>query len=173
MYKALFLAVIVLLAAACSSDNSELPTPTPPSPPSALDLFQRYVAAMNAANIEAAVALFSTDAILEPGGPGGGGRCQGARCVGRDAIRAQLQGQISDQHKLTFVSGGVAGDDASGYYELRSRMTAASGTERLIFEFRVQTRSSQINAMAFTPNLNDPATASFFEGRRGMPTQGQ
>ena len=62
-----------------------------------LDLFERYVAAVNAGDLNAALAVFSGDASISPGGLGAA-VCPNGVCTGRPAIRALVQGQIADQH---------------------------------------------------------------------------
>jgi hypothetical protein len=85
--------------------------------------------------------------------------------LGKEAIRGQLEAQASNGHQVTLLQSQTASTTATGKYALRSRSIAATGIDRIVFDFRIEEKAGSISLLTFSPDLGDPTTAAFFAGR--------
>ena len=164
-----FLGVIVLLALAAAFFFQPNQASRANASLAPLDLFQRYVAAVNAGDLNGALAVFSDDASISVGGLGAA-VCPNGVCTGRAAIRALLQGQIADQQQITLMFAETAPDriTLAGRVSVRSRQAAAAGRDLLIFNFQLAEVSGLIAKVTLVP---DDATGRFLQQREVAPFQ--
>ena len=156
------------------------PTRESAAAPDPAELFDQFATALSSGDVTGALALFSSDAVMEltaasgPGpGPGSGsgsgpgpggpvdGPCPQGLCVGPEAIGTQLELQVKEGHELTLISAAGSVNRLFGSYELRSIATKQLGVERIIINFVLEETGGEISRFSFGPDMNDAETVSF------------
>ena len=128
-------------------------------------IFRQYADAVNAGDVDGALALFTEDATWVRGG-----RCPPGACAGQAAVRAELEKDVADHHQIDIVDTQVSDNVLTARVELRTDGTRAAGVERIIQVFTVEFRGDKISALQARPDLTDPQTSTL-AGRR-LPTTG-
>ena len=116
-------------------------------------LVEQYLAAISAGDVDAAVALFTDDVVLE------GDVCNLDACVGIDAARASTEQDVEDQINLTLASAEVIDGTVTGTVELRSPELTQFGIERLVFALTAEVRDGKIARINAELDLTDSETA--------------
>jgi ketosteroid isomerase-like protein len=123
-------------------------------------LVEQYVEATDRDDLDAAMALFTDDAVLRVQGQRQGGNlCDDSPCVGKDAIRRELE-RRRGLHDLQVVDVRVAGNVVTARVEIRSDRTRASGVERAVHIRVFELRGDRIASVEERVDLGDPQTAS-------------
>lgn len=113
--------------------------------------------AINAGDLDAALALFHDDAVYETPS------CPDGRCQGLPAIRDILATFIADGLRITSLAPFVAdGNEVQGRSQSESDGLRAAGVERIVVEVFATVRDGKFSRYAVVPDINDPETASLF-----------
>lgn len=113
--------------------------------------------AINAGDLEAAVALFHDDAVYETPS------CPDGSCQGLPAIRDILATFIADDLRITSLAPFVAdGNEVRGRSESASDGLRAAGVDRIVVEVFATVRDGKFARYAVVPDINDPQTAALF-----------
>ncbi|MCH8994650.1 MAG: nuclear transport factor 2 family protein [Chloroflexi bacterium] len=128
-------------------------------------IFRQYADAVNAGDVDGALALFTEDATWVRGG-----RCPPGACAGQAAVRAELEKDVADHHQIDIVDTQVSDNVLTARVELRTDGTRAAGVERIIQVFTVEFREDKISALQARPDLTDPQTSTLADRR--LPTTG-
>ena len=128
-------------------------------------IFRQYADAVNAGDVDGALALFTEDATWVRGG-----RCPPGACAGQAAVRAELEKDVADHHQIDIVDTQVSDNVLTARVELRTDGTRAAGVERIIQVFTVEFRGDKISALQARPDLTDPQTSTLADRR--LPTTG-
>ncbi len=111
---------------------------------------EAFVAAFNSGDVDAAVALFAEDAVIES---------PRNTFVGLTEIRDDLQGEVDNGNNITIVSIEVSGSSVTTTQEIRNPRIEALGVERIIRIATFEVRDGKIVSLAQAPDLSDPQTA--------------
>lgn len=128
-------------------------------------LAQRDMAAQSHGDVAAALALYSDDAIIQ-----GGGLCW-APCVGKAAIRKELERRVEAKNHATIVGEYVSGNVAVVKSEVRLGSIEKSGVrqdiqwspgvDRIIVWNIYEVRGGKIAVVTLVGQRTDPQTAHF------------
>ncbi len=145
--------------------------PSAPTPAAAdpATVVRRYFDTRNRYDIAGTLALV-TDDVRIIGGP----RCtEASPCVGKDAVRTDLQSFIA-QHTQTTIVGTpqVAGTTVRVRIEARADNISAAGVDRFINDTTLEVRDGLIASARGVPDQSDPQTAQFVEYQRTHPQPG-
>lgn len=147
-------ATVVGLAVTLFAATASAQTPTPGQVDPAA-LAQQQIDALNAGNLDAAMAFFTNDAVWQ-----GSGGCLAA-CVGTAAVRAEWAAFVADHLHVTTISSQVSGSTVTGVREAASDYIRAAGVERIRFSFTLEVRGDKIASIRLVIDASDPQTATF------------
>jgi len=120
---------------------------------SPLSVVQAYVDDFNRGDVTAAVMQFASDAqFITPLG-----RC--SPCVGRDAIRAKLEGAVAAKTQLSMTNPRTSGDTVTAPSSLTSPQLPP-GVTRALGTFTATVRDGQIVRSTMEYDASDPQTAA-------------
>ena len=128
-------------------------------------IFRQYAEAVNAGDVDGALALFTEDATWVRGG-----RCPPGACAGQAAVRAELETEVANNHRSDIIDIQVTDSTLTARAEFQTDRTREAGVERIVLAYTVELRGDQISALQARPDLTDPQTAAFTGGR--LPTTG-
>ena len=151
---ALPIAVAVGLLTMIAATTAQAQTPTTAQDLTAI--FRQFTDAVNAGDVDVALATFTEDATWVRGG-----RCPPGGCTGQAAIRGELEKDVADHHRIDIVDTQVSGSTLTARVELRTDGTRAAGVERIIQMFTVEFRGDKMSALRARPDLTDSQTAAF------------
>jgi hypothetical protein len=140
-----------MLAVACVACT----TSPPPASPSAV--FDRYVAAVHAADMAAVRALIDP-AVERSDFVGCRPEMDNAACLAH-YVEVTV---VAPHARLTELQRRVEGDTVSADLEVRSPLYAKAGVERIVGRDVLRVRGGRIVAFRFVPDFSDDATAVFF-----------
>lgn len=126
--------------------------------PVALD--RASVEALNRGDVAAAVALFTDDVVLQAGA-----RCGQTPCVGKDAVRQEMEREVAQHLHLTHSVIQVSGLTVLAGDEIREDDTQVPGPdpiERLVVKTTIEVRGDKIASIRSMPDPSDNQTARFF-----------
>ena len=137
------------------SGKTTTPTagPTATATASPLSVVQAYIDGVNRGDVTAAVMQFSSDAQFIT--PVGG--C--SPCVGRDAIRAKLEGAVAAKTQLSITNPQISGDTVTTPASLTSPQLPP-GVNRAVGTFTATVRDGQIVRSTMEYDASDPQTAA-------------
>lgn len=123
-------------------------------------VFLRYVAIVNAGDLEGLRKLLSED-IARPGYP-----CP-ARVSNRDCVVEWVGGSVIQQHGWITPTTSLAidGDAAYAGIEIRTELVRRSGVERLVGIDKVRVRDGKIIELRFLHNPLDEQTSRYYAWR--------
>src|SRR5919109_4550131 len=150
-------AAILILVATTSALAQEDP----------LAVQQQLLDALARGDVAGALALFADDAVIDaPSGP-----CLPAPCVGKAAIRQDLERLASDKsRRVTPLSAHVAGPVVVTRFDVRSDAVRAAGVERIIVWAIREMRGDKIASIrCCLAERTDPQTARYLEWERTHP----
>jgi len=133
-------------------------------------LGQQQVDALNAGNLDAAMAFFTADAVWQ-GTPG----CLAAPCVGTAAVRAEWATFVADHLRITVISSQVSGNTGTGVIEAASDSIRAAGVQRVRLSFTEEWRGDKIASVHLVIDATDPQTATFlayYAAQAQLPSTG-
>jgi ketosteroid isomerase-like protein len=128
---------------------------------------QQLLEALARGDVAGALALFADDAVIDaPSGP-----CLPAPCVGKEAIRQDLERLVADKsRRVTPLSTHVAGPLVVTRFDARSDTIRTAGVERIIVWAIREMRGDKIASIrCCLAERTDPQTARFLEWERTHP----
>jgi hypothetical protein len=159
-------AMAVGLAVTLFAATASAQTPTPGQ----VDLVargQQWLDALNAGNLDAAMAFMTDDAVWE-----GTGGCLAAPCVGTAAVRAEFATFAPDHVHVTVISSQVSGNTVTGKVEAASDTIRAAGVERIVLSYTVEWRGDKIASNRLALDTSDAQTATFLASLAAVPSTG-
>ena len=129
-------------------------------------VFLSFIDTRNRGDVDGALALM-TDDIRLVGGP----RCtEAAPCIGKEAVRADVQNYIPTYHvQATPVdSPQVSGTTVRARLAVRSDDSRAAGVDRFINNATVEMRDGKIASFRVVPDVSDPQTAQYLVYQRAQ-----
>lgn len=117
--------------------------------------------ALERGDIDAALALFTDDAVIDSQS----GDCARAPCVGRAAIRKDLLRYLADpSRRVSLIDTHVAGNVLVTRFEARSATMQRAGVERIVLWGIREMRGDKIaTSRCCLPERTDPQTIRFLE----------
>jgi hypothetical protein len=143
------------LAAALTAPLVACTTSPLVAPPAAV--FDRYLAAVHAADMPAVRALISPE-VERSDFIGCRPEMDNAACLAH-YIEATV---VKPRARLTELRRGVDGDTVDALVEVRSPLYTQAGLERIVGRDIVRVRDGRIVGFRFVPDFSDEATAAFF-----------
>jgi ketosteroid isomerase-like protein len=123
-------------------------------------LVEEYIEATDRDDLNAVLALFTDDAVLQVQGQRQGGHlCDDSPCVGKDAIGREHE-RRQGLHDLQLVDVQVSGNVVTAVVEIRSDRTQASGVSRARHIWVFELRGDKIASLEERVDLGDPETVS-------------
>lgn len=162
MNRSLTISLGALAGAFCVAVSAPAPAQTDPALLAAQDM-----AAESHGDVDAALALYSDDATVQ-----GGGLCW-TPCVGKAAIRKELERRVEATNHATIVGKYVSGNVAVVKTEVRvgsdeksgpgSSVQWSPGVDRLAVWNLYEARDGKIAFVTLVGERTDPQTARFIE----------
>ena len=122
---------------------------------------QQLLDALAQGDVGGALALFTDDAVIDAQS----GLCAAAPCVGKTAIRKDLERIVADKRRrVTPINTYVSGNFMVTRFEARSSITEKAGVDRIILWGIREIRGDKIAASrCCLPERTDPQTAHFLQ----------
>jgi len=135
------------------------------------DVQQQLLSALARGDVSAALALFTDDAVIDSQS----GLCTDAPCVGKAAIRKDLERVVADKsRRVTPLNTYVGGNVLVTRFEARSATIQGAGVERVILWGIREMRDGKIAALrCCLPERSDAQTARFIEWEEAHPSTGE
>jgi len=159
-------ATVVGLAVTLFAPTASAQTPTP-GQVDPVTLGQQWLDALNAGNLDAAMAFFTDDAVFQ-----GSRGCLAAPCVGTAAVRAEFATFVADHLRVTVISSQVSGNTVTGKVEAASDTIRAAGVERIVLSYTVEWRGDKIASNRLVLDASDAQTATLLASLAAMPSTG-
>ena len=118
-------------------------------------LSQQELQALNAGDVDGAVALFTEGAVLE-----GTQGCL-TPCVGREAIRLEFESLVADGTHSTVLDAKVSGNTVTRMVETTSNSIKAAQLDRIVVKEILEFTGNKIFSMKIQPDLTDEQTNAF------------
>jgi hypothetical protein len=115
--------------------------------------------AINAGDVSGAVVLFAEDATYHISD--GVGQCSVTPCVGREAIRRELERQVGVHSRFAPLGGDVTGTHVIGLWDIRSDRVQSAGAQRILGVLTTEMRGDRITSMRIALVRDDPQTQQF------------
>ena len=119
---------------------------------------EAFVAAMNSGDVDAAVALFAEDGVID---------LPNKTFAGLTEIRGDLQETVDNGVNITIVSVEVSGSSVTTTQEIRNPQIEAFGIDRIIRIATFEVRDGKIVSLAQMPDTSDPGYPAFPTGADG------
>lgn len=135
------------------------------------DVQQQIQSALSHGDISAALALFTDDAVIDAQS----GLCADNPCVGKDAIRKDLERLAADKtRRITVLNTYAAGNMLVTRFEARSATIEKAGFERIVLWSIREMRDGKIASIrCCLPERTDSQTARFVQWEEQHPAVGQ
>ena len=129
---------------------------------------EQLLGALTRGDVPAALALFTEDAVIDAPS----GLCARAPCVGKAAIRKDLEQYVTDKsRRVTTVGTYLSGNVLVTRFEARSATIQKAGVERIILWGIREMRGDKIaSSRCCLPERTDPQTARFLEWDYAHPS---
>ena len=125
------------------------------APSSAEQLVRQYFEARNSGDVDAALALFNDDAVYQ----GGTGVCMASPCVGKEAIRQEIE-RLTAGSRAAIVESQASGSTVNVRIQISGGATMrAAGVDRVVNVVDVQVRDGKIASFSVRNDQTDPQTA--------------
>ena len=157
MNRSIFFAT---LSASLLAFATSTPAPAQVDPAS---LAEQDLAAESRGDVAAALALYRDDAIVQYGG-----LCW-SPCVGKAAIRKELERRVAAKNQFKTVGKYVSGNVVVVQTELRIGYIEKSGVDRVIVWSIYEVTGDKIAVATLVGQRTDPQTARFIEWFRSQP----
>jgi ketosteroid isomerase-like protein len=135
-------------------------------PADAGTLYRQFLEAQNRGDVAAQLALLTDDAVIVA--DFAGGLCTPtAPCVGKAAIRRELERRVAAGAQSMIPAFQLSGDTATARIELRNPVTRSAGIERAILVNTIVARGGRIASVRSLLDTADPQTAGAVAVLRG------
>jgi hypothetical protein len=155
IFSALFAAKLAVSVPASAQDYG-LATVNPAS------LAEQDLAAETRGDVTAALALYADGAIIQYGG-----LCW-TPCVGKEAIRKELERRVEAKNRWKVVDKFVSGNVAVIKAELQIGYIESSGVDRVVIWNIYEVKGDKIAVATLSGQRTDPQTARFIEWSRAQ-----
>jgi hypothetical protein len=152
--------ISLLLSASLLALAMSTPAPAQVDPAA---LAEQDLTAESRGDVAAALALYSDNAIVQYGG-----LCW-SPCVGKAAIRKELEGRVAAKNQFKIIGKYVSGNVAVVQTELRIGYIEKSGVDRIIVWNIYEVTGEKIAVATLVGQRTDPQTARFIEWFRSQP----
>jgi len=135
------------------------------------DVQVQIVNALSRGDVATALGLFTDDAVIDAQS----GFCTDKPCVGKDAIRKDLERLAADKtRRITLLNTYAAGNVLVTRFEARSATIQSAGLDRIVLWSIREMRGGKIAALrCCLPERTDSQTARFVEWEEQHPAAGQ
>jgi hypothetical protein len=135
------------------------------------DVQQQLQSALSRGDVAAALALFTDDAVIDAES----GLCADTPCVGKDAIRKDLERLAADKSRhITVLNTYAAGNVLVTRFEARSATIQNAGLDRIVLWSIREMRGGKIASIrCCLPERTDSQTARFVQWEEQHPAAGQ
>ncbi len=124
-------------------------------------IMQKYFDARARGDLDAALALWADDAVID-----GGGRCRKSPCVGKAAIRKRFEYLAKVKAKVNPVATYASGNVVTIRLEVRHNLTQKAGVERVINWNIYEVKGGKIVSQRTLKERTDPQTARYEKWRK-------
>ncbi len=124
-------------------------------------IIQKYTDARARGDVDAALALWADDGVID-----GGFGCRKSPCVGKAAIRKRIERLAKSKSKPTINAIYPSGNVVTVRQEVRHRLTRKAGLERLINWNIYEVKGGKIVSKRVLRERTDPQTARYIKWRR-------
>ncbi|HEU0073523.1 MAG TPA: hypothetical protein VFS30_05880 [Dehalococcoidia bacterium] len=125
-------------------------------------LIAQHVDALNAGDVEGVLATFTEDGVVADVGV-----CAASPCVGKEAIRKEMDRRVNIKVNFRVFSlrenPGTGPGTGLGRAEIRATNITACGQERILADFEVHTEGDLISYFAVRFDRADAQTAAFLK----------
>ena len=129
------------------------------------DLYRQFIEAMNRRDVDAALALYTDDATIVADVPGT--LCPApAGCVGKAAIRRELELRVASGAQFAIPQAQVTGDTAIAQIEVRNPGLQQAGIDRILTVVNIVERGGKIASVRASLDTNDPGSARLLAALR-------
>lgn len=128
---------------------------------------QGALQALNRGDVSGAIVLFTEDATYWFSD--GVGLCSAAPCVGREAIRRELERQVSHHARFVPLGGESTGTHSIGLWDIRSDRVQQAGAQRILGVIVAEVRGDRIASLRITLVRDDPQTQTFLNWLQTQP----
>ena len=127
------------------------------------ELFQQFVDALNADDVDGMLAVFADDAVVS----GATFACVFSPCVGLDAIQRFAEGEVVANVDITIISSETSGNSVTGQMEKTFDIAEEKGLDRIIISFTAEVTDGAISSLVLAFDLEDEQTAAHVAGPPG------
>ncbi|MBI2320964.1 MAG: nuclear transport factor 2 family protein [Chloroflexi bacterium] len=127
-------------------------------------LLRQHYEARNRDDAAAALESFTDDAVFEVA------TCRPA-CVGKEAIRRELEGGVAVHRRQTISNLQVSGNTVTFRIESRTDNIRAAGLERIVASATAEFRDGKIAILRSVQDMSDPQTAQFVAWQQARRVQ--
>lgn len=128
-----------------------------------LSLAERDLVAESRGDADAALALYSDDAIVQYGG-----LCW-TPCIGKSAIQKEVERRIGAKNEWKIIAKYLSGNAAVVQTELKIGYIEASGVDRVLVWIIYEVKGDKIAAATLVGQRTDPQTAQFIKWSASQP----
>ena len=121
------------------------------------ELFQQFVDALNAGDIDGILAVFADDAEVS----GATFACIFIPCVGLDAIQRFAEGEVLTNVNFTIISSETSDSTVTGQMEKTADVTEAAGVDRVIISFTAEVTDGAITSLNLEFDHDDEETFAY------------
>jgi ketosteroid isomerase-like protein len=161
---ALMLIAVVALAA-CAAQPTPTPVPSTPAP-DLVALFRQYMDS-HSGDLNETLALLTDDAVVN-----GMGLCAPSPCVGKDAIRKDIERGLAAHTQHTSFDAQASGNTVTARIGHRNDASRAAGIDQYVVLVTIEFRGGKIASMTRKYDLSDPQTVAYarFQQQQAQPT---
>ncbi len=123
-------------------------------------IVEKYRNALNRGDVDAVLALFADDAVVEAGPV-----CNRTPCVGKAAIRKRIELMVKMKAKNTITANYPSGNVVTSLVEHRMNQLPQAGVERIKFWAIYEIKGDKILSLRSIRERSDPQTARYFKWR--------
>jgi hypothetical protein len=147
--------------------NRTTGTPNTAAENQALATHLRQMRSIARGNGADAMSLFADEAVYWVSDGVGG--CSATPCVGREAIRSEVERQIGLHSRFVPLGGDVDSSVVTGLWEIRSDRVTAAGSERLLGVVTSDLRGDRVASLRIALVRDDPQTLRFITWLQTQP----
>lgn len=132
-------------------------------------VFRQFLEAHNRGDVAASLSLFTDDAVFDVGA----GFCTAAPCVGKEAIRRELERQLADQVRYGLLTAQSSGVSANFRVQITGLGIRQAGVDGVVGAGTAELRGDKIAAIRARLDAQDTKTATFLNFQRVAGTYRQ
>jgi hypothetical protein len=137
-----------------------------PTQQMATGVAQQAMRAMNRGDVSGVVVLLAEDATYQFSD--NVGLCAAQPCVGREAIRRELERQVGQHARFNPLGGDTTGTHVIGLWDIRSDRLQSANVQRLLGVITAELRGDRIVSMRVSLVRDDPQTQQFITWAQGQ-----